>query len=334
MIKLGLIGFGGMGEVHANCYKKMPDLVQVTAIADLRAERRDRGEELLGAKVYESAQELLDNAELDAVDICLPTYLHAEYAIKAMEKGLAVFVEKPVCINSAEGEQMLEAQKRTGATLQVGHVIRFWDEYMYLKQVKDSGIYGKLLSGSFYRLSANPDCGWENWFNDPQKSGSAALDLHIHDADFIRYLMGEPDGLETVARRCDNGVISGITAKYYYGDTQIVAEGAWDFPKSFPFRMEFIVRFEGATVAYEQKKLVVYPVNGEAFTPEFSVMAADEKKDSGISVPGGDGYERELRYFVEHLSGGEEIAVATLPDSVESVRLVEKEMNLAGGIIK
>ena len=95
MIKVGLIGCGFMGSMHANCYNNIKD-ARVVAVADLRREKAEALAKISDAEIFETGRELIERADVDAIDICLPTYLHAEHALLAMKKVRYVFVEKPV----------------------------------------------------------------------------------------------------------------------------------------------------------------------------------------------------------------------------------------------
>ena len=113
MLKVGLIGCGFMGAMHANCYKNIEG-VKLAAVADIR---RDKAEALAtgtGATIYGDGKELIEKADVDIIDICLPTYLHAQYALLAMDKVGYVFVEKPVSLTVDEGRALLEKSKATG----------------------------------------------------------------------------------------------------------------------------------------------------------------------------------------------------------------------------
>ena len=144
MLKVGLIGCGFMGAMHANCYKNIEG-VEVVAFADIRKEKAQELANGSNAIIYGDGKDLIDNAKVDIIDICLPTYLHAEYAMAAMEKVGYVFVEKPVALTVEEGKAMIEKSKTTGCQVQVGQVIRFWDEYVELKKIVESGAYGKVV---------------------------------------------------------------------------------------------------------------------------------------------------------------------------------------------
>ena len=99
MIKVGLIGCGFMGGMHAACYAALEDKgVKVTAVSDARPEFLEKMVQQTGAEGYASSEDLIKQADVDVVDICLPTYLHAATACAAMEAGRDVFCEKPICL--------------------------------------------------------------------------------------------------------------------------------------------------------------------------------------------------------------------------------------------
>lgn len=333
MLKVGLIGCGGMGSFHAACYGALRDRVELVAIADLDESKSKAATEKFGGKIYSSAQELIDNAEVDIIDICLPTYLHTEYAVKAMEKGCHVFLEKPVCLNLEQAKMLLDAQERTGKKVQIGQVVRFFKEYKWVKEAYDNGTYGKVLSASFIRRSQKVTWGWENWYHKPECSGSMALDLHIHDVDFIRYLLGEPDEVcSSNATRSDDGVIQQIYTTYRFGDTIVTSEGCWDYPICFPFSAGFTVKFEKATVILANGVLTVYPESGEKFSPELSENFEGEVE--GINLSGLGPYYDELEHFVNTVENDLPVTIAPLSEAVKSLELDFKEIALAGGIVK
>lgn len=134
----------------------MKDKVRLVAVADMNEERAQKYADKAGGQMYRDGRELLENEELDVVDICVPTFLHADYLEWAMAKVKNVIVEKPVCLTEAEAERILEAEKKSGALVQVAHVVRFTDAYAYLKKVVEDGTYGKVVAGDFARLSPRP----------------------------------------------------------------------------------------------------------------------------------------------------------------------------------
>ena len=113
MLRIGLIGCGFMGGMHSACYKVIEN-AQVVAVADVRREKAEEIAKVHGAQIFASGDELIKNADVDIVDICLPTYLHTEHAVKAMKAGRNVFIEKPVCMTKEEGALLLQTEKETG----------------------------------------------------------------------------------------------------------------------------------------------------------------------------------------------------------------------------
>lgn len=332
MLKVGLIGCGGMGSTHAECYLAMKDKVTLAAIADVTEGKAEKYADQCGAKVYKTGMELIENADVDIIDICVPTYLHTTHAVAAMEAGKKVFIEKPICLNEEEAKTLEEAQKRTGALVQVGQVIRFWDEYVWLKSAKDSGEYGKVVSATFTRLSENPAWSWQDWYNNADLSGSAALDLHVHDVDFIRYLMGsEPDFVESRAAKNAKGAIEQINTIYTFGDAVITSEGAWNYPPKYPFTMIFRVKLEKATVVFDESgALTVYKDDGTSFKPEIK-KAFQATSGAGINVSSLGAYYNELDYFISLVEGKETKQIAPLSEAIASAKLAFKEIALAGG---
>ena len=332
MIKVGLIGCGFMGGMHSACYAALAGLgVKVTAVADVR---RDYAENLAnGAEIYATGMELIEKADVDVVDVCLPTNLHAAHAVAAMKAGKNVFVEKPIAFKDEDMELILATEKETGAKVQVGQVIRQWTEYVWLKKAVDAGTFGKIQHAMFRRLSSRPEWAWEGWLHQVDKSGGVAVDMHVHDVDFVRYIMGEPDVVKAHAHRDADGVIQQINAVYGYGDKVSVAvESGWDYPASFPFTADFRVKFDKATVIGGGGVVNVYPLEGDAYQAELEEeFQGDNEIGGNISSLGG--YYNELKYFVEGLQGKNDLSVATVSEAIKSVQLVKREIEAAGGLI-
>lgn len=332
MLKVGLIGCGVIGRIHASCYGTPGSSVTLAAAADVMPERAKNIAERFGCEVYSSGMELIENSDVDIIDICIPTYMHTSHAVAAMKKGRHVFIEKPVCLSLDEADLLVKAQKETGVFVQIGQVLRFWDEYMWLKQTADNETYGKLKSAVFSRLSAAPKWSWENWYADCKKSGSVVLDLHIHDIDFVRYLMGEPQKITANASRDEKGEIQQIFAAYDYGDMVVTAEGCWDYPADFPFCASYRAKFEKATAVYDGGTLTVYMADGTRFVPEFGDGSSYDY--TGYCMADTGPYYRELKYFTDCIEKGVAPVKAPLSEGIKSVMLALEEIKLTGGVMK
>ncbi len=323
MIKVGLIGCGFMGNMHANCYKNIEG-VSLVAVADLR---REKAEEIAcgtDAKIFSDGMDLIAGADVDVIDICLPTYLHAEYALAAMDKVKYVFVEKPVALTVDEANLMIEKSKKTGCNVQVGQVIRFWDEYVELKKIIESGKYGKVINANFRRLSPRPDWGWNNWLLDASLSGGAGQDLHVHDIDYALSVFGEPCSFYSVKNK-KGETNSYVNTLMSYDDFVVTVEGTWDLPGTRAFEATFRVVFEKATVENAGGKFMCYTAEGAEEIKLEKKELAGGYKGGNISDLGG--YYNELVYFTDRAKLGEVTDRATLPEATKSLAFVLKELN-------
>ncbi|HEY8443376.1 MAG TPA: Gfo/Idh/MocA family oxidoreductase [Clostridia bacterium] len=327
MIKIGLIGAGFMGSTHLAAYSLLQSAgkFKVTAIADLIPERAAKFAEKLGAKTYSSGQELLDNADVNTVDICLPTYLHFEYAKKALEKGYNVFVEKPLCRTSQEAEELVKLAQEKGVIAMVGQCIRFWDEYVYLKELYDSKVYGNLINASFKRLSPRPTWGWQNWLLNHSNSGGAALDLHIHDTDYLLYLFGQPNSVKTITNKIGEKD-SYIHSILDYDTFTVSSEGTWDLPSTYAFEMYYRAVFEKAVVEFSSVRGLKVYTEEKAFTPELKKLNMTNEDNLGGNISDLGGYFNELQYFTDCLAKGEKVEKASFEHGAEAVRFIEKEL--------
>ena len=322
MLKVGLIGCGFMGAMHFNCYNNI-DGVKVVALADVRKEKAEGLANGGDIAIYGDGKELIEKADVDIIDICLPTFLHAEYAILAMDKVKYLFVEKPVALTNEHANAMLEKSKKTNCQVQVGQVIRFWDEYVELKKTVESGKFGKVINANFRRLSPRPTWGWNGWLLDDKLSGGAAQDLHIHDTDYVLSVFGKPEKIYS-AKNVIGEKNSYINTLMLYKDFTVTVEGTWDLPATRPFEASFRVVFEKATVENAGGKFTLY-TDGKA-----EEIKIEKKKLSG-TVKGGNvsdlgGYYNELVYFTDKAKKGEIIEKATLKDAAKSLEFVLGEI--------
>ena len=323
MLKVGLIGCGFMGAMHANCYKNIPG-VTLAALADIRPEKAKALAEGTDAVLYADGMSLIANADVDIIDICLPTYLHASHAIAAMDKVKYLFVEKPVALTAEEAEQMKAKQKESGANVQVGQVIRFWDEYVALAKIVKEKTLGEVVNANFRRISPRPDWGWEDWLLDDTRSGGAAQDLHIHDIDFVLSLFGEPETFYSI-KNTKSEKSSYVNTLLAYKDFPVTVEGTWDLPSSHPFEATFRVVFEKGVVENAGGKFLLYKNEGAEEIKIEKVALAESNVGGNISDLGG--YYNELVYFTDRAKANEPIEKATLTDAAASLAFLKKELS-------
>ncbi|MCA9425680.1 MAG: Gfo/Idh/MocA family oxidoreductase [Candidatus Omnitrophica bacterium] len=308
-VRVGIAGIGFMGVTHYGAFGKIPG-AKVVAIADNDPKKQAgdwtgiRGNfgsgggkvDLTNTKVFESYQEMAKDPDIDLIDLCLPTPLHKKAAVHCLKAGKHVLVEKPIALNLEDASSMIKASKKSGSHLFVGHVLRFFPEYRFLKKVYDEGKYGKLLAAHFRRMIAKPNwSGGENWFSDPKKTGGATLDLHIHDADFILHLLGEPKSVESRGVPAGHGMFDYLTNQYHYGKKGpiVSCEGGWIATAALPFEQSYEVYFEEASIFFNSS------------TQPVTIYKPDGKKEKA-RLPKEDGFYAELKAIIDPLKKGEE----------------------------
>ena len=330
MVKVGIVGVGFMGKMHFNVYKNYPK-ARVVALADVdpvkRAgdwsriggnveDKRAANVDLSGIRVYSKAEELFKDENVDVVDITLPTFLHAKYAVAALKAGKHVICEKPMALTLADCDKMMAAADAAKRTLVIAHCIRFWPEWTVLKQIIKSGKYGRVKAARFYRMSLTPTWSWTNWLLDGKRSGGALVDLHVHDVDYVNYAFGVPKAVQSsgvVGGVSKTGIDSISTQYLYTGGPQVVAEAHWMAAPGFGFTHGFHAVLEGATIEFDSKTntpLTVHESSGKSIQPK---------------KPENDGYVTELRYFVDCIAAGKKPTTVTARDGRNALKVALAE---------
>jgi len=323
MIKIGLCGLGFMGKMHAACYAAIPD-VKIAAVADVQLAMGKALADKHGAKTFDTAKELIARADVDVLDICLPTYMHCEHVLLAAKRGLNCLCEKPMALDVGEANRMVKAVRAAEIKFMVGQVIRFWPEYQVLKEYVDRKKLGPLASLVLRRFVAMPE-GWRKWFQNASLSRGAALDLHIHDSDYVLYLFGKPRGLDSVGV-FRAGAWSQMTTNFHYPNVAISAEGGW-WASSEPFEMSFHAVFKKGVLSYSSASLPLacYELNKEPSAVHVpQAVTGDVQAGGNISSLGG--YYNEIKYFVDCLNANREPAVVTAETARDAIALVYQEM--------
>jgi predicted dehydrogenase len=327
-VNIGIVGLGMMGKMHFNTYAGIKG-VKVAAIADVDALKLkgdwskiggniasgNKGPDLRGVRLYNDPSELLKDPGVDVVDITLPTFLHAEWTIRALQSGRHVICEKPMALNAREGRAMIKAARDAEKQLFIAQCIRFWPAYSTARELARGGKYGRVVSAVFTRVSARSDWSWRDFLNDPRRSGGCALDLHIHDADFVLHLLGKPKSVLSRAVLSGKYGVDHITTFYEYRAGSLVqAEGAWEYNKGFPFSMSFRIAMEKATLVFDSRGLSLYPEKG---------------KPQAIKTAEGDGYLHELRHFTDCVRHNRPSPIVPPESALTSLELVAAEIESA-----
>lgn len=263
MIRVGLVGIGFMGWIHWLAYQRMAG-ARVAAIStrnpqrlagDWRGIQGNFGPpgqqiDLQGVTAHANLDDLLSDAQVDLVDICLPPALHADVAIRALEAGKHVLCEKPMALTLADCERMTTAAKKADRLLMIGHVLPFFPEYDWALKVIRSGEFGKVRGGAFRRVIADPT--WISNFWSPEHVGGPMLDLHVHDAHFIRLLFGMPHEVSTVGS-LRSGLPEFWHSQFRFGDRDLVVEATSGTinQQGRPFTHAFEIHLDKATLMFD-----------------------------------------------------------------------------------
>lgn len=332
MQKVAIIGLGFMGTMHAQIYKQLCDTTLVAVVDKEMAKAKcDLAKLGIEARVFGTLEELLRACEVDVVDVCLPTDLHASFALKAIAAGKHVFCEKPLALTKADGKKIAAAAKKAEVFFQVGQCIRFWPEYMAFEAFVKSRKAGKLLSLSMQRRACVPMHSVDHWILKEARSGGAALDLHIHDTDYIHHLLGKPDAVTSRASRGVSGW-DHIFTTYHFKDVAVTAEGGWNYPKNWGFQMAFQAVFEDGAVEFDSganPSLTVTIGDGKKQPLPYTNPGAGESSTGAGNLSSLGGYYNELAAFIACLQCKKAPQLATGDQAAESLATVLAEIQSA-----
>jgi predicted dehydrogenase len=324
MLNIALVGCGFMGRMHANVYQMLPN----ATVAGVVGRRRDKVKafaEEFNLSPFKSFEQALADPAVQAVDICLPTFLHADHAVAAAEAGKHVICEKPMALTVAEADRMVAAARANNVVLMIAHCIRFWPEYERLKELIDSGELGRLLSINLTRYGQFPTWGSDNWLGDESKCGGAALDMHVHDTDFALHILGEPTETFSRGSRDERGISQIFTTMTFAEGTIAHLEGGWNLPPGTPFKMMYRAIFERGAAIWDGSPLTIYRDGAEPETPQFEEIQAQ----GGGNISSLGGYYRELDYFVSCVLSGQQPERCTPESSRASLRIALEEIRQA-----
>ena len=188
-VRIGIIGCGAIGSVHADAFAKVAD-AEVVALCDVipdklqaKAERHHVG------KTYDDYHKLLADPEIDAVSVCMPNHMHAPIAIDAFKAGKHVFLEKPMSLNAELGKSILAARDAAGKKLQMGMVWRQTPEATVVKEAVDKGRLGEIYQMRVKMIRRRGIPGLGGWFTTKAMSGGGGLiDLAVHFLDLAMWI--------------------------------------------------------------------------------------------------------------------------------------------------
>jgi len=189
MINIGVIGCGGIFRHQHAPYYEVSKRARIAAVADIKEDVAQQQAERFDADAYTDWKQILDRTDIDAVDICAHPRPHRDIAVAAAQAGKHILVEKPMCRNIAEADEMNKAADEANVNLQVAYIMRFDPNYMKLKELLDNGILGEP------HMAYCNQVGWFNpshhpWLFIKEESGGMLVEQAIHNLDAWLWLYG------------------------------------------------------------------------------------------------------------------------------------------------
>lgn len=326
-VRVGVVGLGFMGLTHLKAYQQIAG-VEIVAVADaykqvvngvipgVGGNISDAAAFRLppGTRFYPRVADLLADEAVELVDLCVPTPEHIELSVAALQAGKHVICEKPLARTAARCKPVAGAAAAASTFFMPAMCMRFWPGWAWLKQVIETGRYGKVLAARFRRVSAPPGWSRASYFRG-EESGGALLDLHIHDTDFVQFCFGRPVAVFSRGQSRFSGAVDHVVTQYVVrGGATVWAEGSWIMTGAFPFSMSYTVNFENATADYDLAR-----------GPEALRLYEEGKPVQVIETAGSDGYVGELTHMIQSIRAQKPPSVVTVHDAVSAVEICEAE---------
>jgi len=288
-MKVAIVGCGGLGNVHAGCYAKIPG-VTIVGVCDIDSNHLRKMAERTGAKPYESFDDMLEQSGCEVVSVTLPSHLHMPFSIKAAKAGKHVICEKPIALNLQDAAEMIRVCEQNGVRLFVGHVVRFFPEYVQMKTKIAQGALGRIGVAHLKRIGGHPG-DRRPWFKEEDKSGGVVIDLMVHDLDFLRWSLGEVRSVYGLRKLEGNVDYASATLIFESGAVANI-EAHWGYPGPFTTAAEF-----AGSVG------VIRSDSSKSVSLQVRKASADNAGGPFVEVPQSPGYhspfELEIKHFID-----------------------------------
>ncbi len=203
MLKIAIVGTGGISQSHIAGYLEFPEKCKIVALVDIYPEKAQEKKErfnLKDAEIFDNHLKILDRNDIDLIDICTPPYVHAAIAISSLNAGKNVLVEKPMAASVEECDKILEAAKRSGKLFSVVAQNRYRTAFMNLKKTLDSGLAGEIVHAQadsfWWRGHSYYDLWWRGTWE--KEGGGCTLNHAVHHIDMMLWMMGRPEEIQSI----------------------------------------------------------------------------------------------------------------------------------------
>lgn len=275
-----------MGNVHARQYRKMADVD--LAFYDPDQAKADAYIKTWSATPLSSVEELISKS--DVVDICLPSDMHAEFALRSLAAGKATLVEKPIAASLEEAVSLVQAADKAEVPFMVGQVVRFFPEYEAGNRLVKAGKVGTPAAARTRRGGGLPR---GEWFLDFKRSGGVLIDLAVHDFDWLRWTLGEISSVysRSVAAKAGGGPDYALTTLSFDSGAVAHVEATWMDPGGF--RATYEVCGSAGMIEYDSRQVQT-----------LRVAAGGKQLSEAPLAPLDDPYFKQLRGWLDAVKNG------------------------------
>lgn len=303
MIKVGILGTG-FGMTHLNLLSKM-DGVEVVSMFGRNHDKLKEITEKYGIKTTTSLAEVIEDDSIDLIDICLPTSLHAKYAIAAIEQGKHVLCETPFTYSVAEGEEVIESARKQGVKVFVDLFTKFSAAHRYAMDLVKCMEIGDLISVTAYHRTPSV---WGRL-----GLGNIVTDFMCHNIDFVEELLGIPTEVQVIGIG-DNDKAT-VSVSFSYEKAIASLESSSLLPNGSPFVIGFNVTCEKGNITFDGS----YGV--ESFE-KFEVVR--DGKIMKVPLGGTDDYEEMLKHVIECLEDDKNSLLISGNEAMKTIRTVDR----------
>ena len=302
MLQIGLLGAGMIGATHMNGFLTMKSkIAEYAAVCDIDDDKRNDFAKKYHLRAFASVDGMLADPKIDVVDLCLPSFMHEEFAVKAARAKKHVLIEKPIAFTLEAARNIFAAARENGVRIMVAQVLRFWSEYVKIKEICDSGALGEIVT--VYAARLGQMVTWVNWYKDPEKSGETLMNLTLHDIDFLHYLLGKPVSVYSAGTRDANNNYNDVMNIFRFEcGANAMVDGSLSMTAGYPFTMRMRVLGTKGTLEFSYTAGENIGADGVSSL----IWYREGGKGEIVTVENDDPYGKEIEYFAQCIVAGKD----------------------------
>ena len=277
------------------------EVARYTAVCDTDSHKRNECARKHDLRAFADLDEMLADDGIDMIDVCLPSFMHEAFAVRIARAHKHILIEKPIAFTTEAARNIFATARNHQVRVMVAQVLRFWPEYVMIKEMCDRGELGNIIT--VYAARLGQMATWADWHRYPDQSGETLMNLTLHDIDFLHYLLGKPVSVYSAGARnadCNYNDVMNIF-KFESGANAIV-DGSLGMTAGYPFTMRMRVLGDKGTLEFQY-------IAGVNIGPE-SVSSLTWYRSGGkseqVTVDNCDPYGKEIEYFARCIVSGED----------------------------